>query len=61
MLKIIMANKGVRNAKEVKSIETALTMAQVIEAINLMEQKTKYKRTPEETISEIKMNRYRGK
>ncbi len=61
MLKIIMANKGVRNAKEVKSIETALTMAQVIEAINSMEKKTISKKTPEETISEIKMNRYRGK
>lgn len=61
MLKIIMANKGVRNAKDVKSIETNLTIAQVMDAIKKQEEMLTCKKTSEDRLADIKMNRYRGK
>ncbi len=58
MLKIIMANKGVRKASDVKSIETSLTIDQVMNAIRIQEEKLLKRKTSEEKIAELKMNRF---
>lgn len=62
MLKIIMANKGVRKANDVKSIETRLTIDQVMDAVRIQEEKLLYSKASEDKIAELKMNQFnRGK